>query len=540
MHYTSSKDKIFRKKSTRTIVVVFLIFLCASIISNFWPWEFLTDLSNLWTFISKDIIPIKINLSLVWASLKITINLAVSSTFFSFIISFVLAILSSNILNISKLLSKTIRFSATLGRSIPEIVLAYILFATIGIGITSAFLALTIITTSFLLRMLVTVIDGIEPEQFYAIDAVGGTAYDKVIHVIIPMLIDNIILWVIYNIEVNIRSSTIVGIVGGGGIGILLFYYVKSFQYNYAAGVILCIAVIIILLELIRKIFLKILGMTATQYFSSISRIKIIMIVYAIFAIYSLYTLNIQWRSFGLLASLPLLIFEMLQFDLTKANVILFDLTKTFAITLLSTFYGAVFGVIGGCVLSHNYKKNKLGYYVIESIMAFIRAIPNMIWVLITLICFGFGSKAAIVGICIHSTCFLTKAFSQIYNDVPFDVIDASYSCGATDYQIYTNIIMPYANSQIIQWTLYRLEMNFSTSSILGIVGAGGVGQHIFIAMNTYKYGEAGFAIFCIIIVALFLEYLDNILNLKMGLSSAYIKKMKRCIRGELFARIYC
>ena len=77
----------------------------------------------------------------------------------------------------------------------------------------------------------------------------GGTFWHKVCQGIVPTCLTQFIAWFLYCIELNIRASTIVGMVGGGGIGLVLFSYIKSFNYAGAAGIILVIAAMVIMVE---------------------------------------------------------------------------------------------------------------------------------------------------------------------------------------------------------------------------------------------------------------------------------------------------
>ncbi|MFQ9935856.1 MAG: PhnE/PtxC family ABC transporter permease [Phascolarctobacterium faecium] len=85
--------------------------------------------------------------------------------------------------------------------------------------------------------------------QWKGLTACGGTFWQKVCQGIVPTCSTQFIAWFLYCIELNIRASTIVGMVGGGGIGLVLFSYIKSFNYAGAAGIILVIAAMVIMVE---------------------------------------------------------------------------------------------------------------------------------------------------------------------------------------------------------------------------------------------------------------------------------------------------
>ena len=75
-----------------------------------------------------------------------------------------------------------------------------------------------------------------------------------------------------------------------------------------------------------------------------------------------------------------------------------------------------------------------------------------------------------------HATAFFARAFTQSFEDVPEEVIEALEATGASKLHIFLSAILPAAASQIMAWTGLRFEINFSESAILGMIGAGGIG----------------------------------------------------------------
>ena len=93
--------------------------------------------------------------------------------------------------------------------------------------------------------------DEISSDCVESLEAVGASFWQRVFNGIWPSCIHGFLSWFLYSMEVNIRASTIVGMVGGGGIGMVLLSYLKSFKYHRAAGIILAIAIMVILVELL-------------------------------------------------------------------------------------------------------------------------------------------------------------------------------------------------------------------------------------------------------------------------------------------------
>lgn len=239
-----------KKFSFVFFMVLLLIFLASTAYTRYNPLELLFRGEEFWTFLKEDFFPPKLsNPPSIFSAIAVTLALAVISTFIAMVLALITAVyISSNTAPILWL-AKCIRAVVTLMRNIPSLIWAYILFSALGIGTGVACLALIISSYAFLTRMFVEVIDELPPNALEPVIACGGTFGQRVFHCVLPNCIPNFIEWFLYSLEINIRSSTIVGMVGGGGIGLLLFMYIKSFNYRAAAGIILVIAAMVILVE---------------------------------------------------------------------------------------------------------------------------------------------------------------------------------------------------------------------------------------------------------------------------------------------------
>ena len=159
--------------------------------------------------------------------------------------------------DIVKPLKKIIRAFASLQRNIPSMIWTFLLIMSFGIGTVVGTLALLITTCGFLIRSFIETIDEVGGESLEALQSVGAGRLSIITQVIIPASLPGFLSWLLYSLEVNIRSSTLVGAVGGGGIGLIMMGYIKQFRYHSAMGVILLVAVIVILVDLLTNYLRK-------------------------------------------------------------------------------------------------------------------------------------------------------------------------------------------------------------------------------------------------------------------------------------------
>ena len=171
--------------------------------------------------------------------------------------SLVLAFLGSNTTAPWPPLKKIVRLVASVQRNIPSMIWTFLLIMSFGIGNLVGVLALLISTCGFLIRSFIETIDEVGGESLEAMEAVGAGRLTTITQVIVPACLPGFLSWLLYSLEVNIRSSTLVGAVGGGGIGLVMMGYIKQFRYHSAIGVILLIAAIVILVDMLTNFLRK-------------------------------------------------------------------------------------------------------------------------------------------------------------------------------------------------------------------------------------------------------------------------------------------
>ena len=252
------KPSAERKRMMFTVGVVVVLFLIASACTNYKPWELFINMDNFWSFLFDDLMPPKIaDANSIVNGLLQTISMAIAATMFAAMISVVLAFLGSEATCPWKPFCKIIRAIASLQRNIPNMIWTFILIMSFGIGNVVGILALLIQSTGFMTRAFIETIDEIGAESIEAIKSVGGSRLTIATQALIPACVEDVISWVLYGLEVNIRSSTLVGAVGGGGIGLIMMGYIKQFRYHTAMGIILLVAGIVISVDMITNFLRK-------------------------------------------------------------------------------------------------------------------------------------------------------------------------------------------------------------------------------------------------------------------------------------------
>lgn len=204
---------------------------------------------------------------------------------------------------------------------------------------------------------------------------------------------------------------------------------------------------------------------------------------------------------------------EMAHFSTERFSITLTTLTETITVTILATVYGLLLGLAAGALAARNITPWKPLAVILQSLFALIRSVPTAVWVLLVLASLGFGMSAGIVGLGFHVVAFFGKVFAQAFEEVPDETIEALRSTGAGRIQIFFGAVLPSAFTALIAWTALRFEINFGEASILGMVGAGGIGYTIMAAMNSYKLGRAGLAVLLVFLFAYGVELLTSLIK---------------------------
>ena len=137
----------------------------------------------------------------------------------------------------------------TLSRSIHEIVWALIFVSAVGLGAFPGILAIAMRSIGFIAKMTAETIEDVDPNPVEAIRAVGGNQYQVIRYAILPQILPNVLGVIIFEWDINIRRSTIMGLVGAGGLGLTFHRQMVMFNYPGVTTVILAILSLIVIGE---------------------------------------------------------------------------------------------------------------------------------------------------------------------------------------------------------------------------------------------------------------------------------------------------
>ena len=198
---------------------------------------------------------------------------------------------------------------------------------------------------------------------------------------------------------------------------------------------------------------------------------------------------------------------RMLPPDFSNLNQLIYAMFETIEIAFLGTFIAIVLSIPFGLFSARNLAPNYFVYIVCKTVVIFFRAIPEFIIAMILVIAIGFGAMPGVLALGLHTMGFLAKFYAEDIEHVNKGPIDALRSSGATKSQIISFGIIPQILPAFVANNLYILDRNVRMATMLGIVGAGGIGYELQSSFRMFEYERVS-AIIILIFFTIFL--IDN------------------------------
>lgn len=177
-----------------------------------------------------------------------TLQLAIVGTLFAIIISSPFAVLAARNIAPPALYGVT-RLLLNANRAIPDIIFALIFVAAVGLGPFGGVMALAIGSIGFMAKVYAESIEAIDPQQVLAVKATGANRAQTIVYAVMPQALPMIASYSLLLFETNIRSATVLGIVGAGGVGFELQKYMSLFQYQYLTGALIIVIVVVTVID---------------------------------------------------------------------------------------------------------------------------------------------------------------------------------------------------------------------------------------------------------------------------------------------------
>ncbi|CAM5181014.1 phosphonate ABC transporter, permease protein PhnE [Oligella ureolytica] len=190
-------------------------------------------------------------------------------------------------------------------------------------------------------------------------------------------------------------------------------------------------------------------------------------------------------------------------------------MVESLTMALTSTAAGIVISIPIAVGAAKNLSPSWI-YYICRSIIALSRTLNEIIVAIFMVALFGFGAFAGFLTLTFATIGFLAKLLAEDIEEIQTSQLEALKATGAGFLQSLDFAILSQCLPRLVGLSLYRLDINFRESAVIGIIGAGGIGGTLSTAMDRYEYSSAGAVLILIIAIVMIAEYSSSWIRRKM------------------------
>lgn len=199
----------------------------------------------------------------------------------------------------------------------------------------------------------------------------------------------------------------------------------------------------------------------------------------------------------------------------SRWNEIFEGILESLTMTIVSTALGILLSIPVGIGAAGNIAPFPV-YFLCRSIIAISRTFPEVIIAIFFVAMFGFGALAGMLTLTFATIGFMAKLLAEDIEDIDPVQTEAIRSTGAGFFQMLTWSVQPQVMPRLIGLSVYRLDINFRESAVIGIVGAGGIGATLNTSIDRYEYDTTAAILIVIIVIVMCAEYVSGIIRKRL------------------------
>jgi len=184
-------------------------------------------------------------------------------------------------------------------------------------------------------------------------------------------------------------------------------------------------------------------------------------------------------------------------------------LGETLLIAYVATLTGVVGAFAAAAPASRNLMRRAWVRFAVRRALEFCRTVPDIVFALIFVAAFGLGALAGILAIAIHTTGALGKLFTEVVENIDMAPVEGVASTGASWLSQVRFAVTPQVLSNLVSYALLRFEVNVRGATVIGFVGAGGIGQDLIVAIRKFYYSDVSAMLLMIIVTVMAIDMLS-------------------------------
>lgn len=459
----------------------------------------------------------------VFEKLFETIEIAILSSLMGVLLAIPFSLLTANNISPNKWISNILTAVFSFFRTIPSLIWAAILVSIFSIGKFSGIVALTIIAFLMSSKLFRENIEAIKENQINSTRSVGAKPIQVLRYCILPYMFQLTLSIFFIVFETNIRSATVLGLVGAGGVGQIMWRDLNHLRYDNLATLILILFITIFLIDSL-SLFLRNRLKKSSIEFKSIKNYKKYQIGKSIFVpLFIIVLLGLIINSVGITWDRLLLglgqgksiIARMINIDISYYPKLIQGISESFFIALFATIVGSLSAIIISYFTAYNTSPKKGISIFFKAIINILRTFPPIITAIIFFRGVGPGPLAGAMALSIYTTGVLTKMYSEVLENTEDNIKNSVLITGASNIESYRHGLIPHTLPSFLSLSLYRLESNIRNSTILGLIGAGGIGTSLSMNITWRNWERVGLLLFGTSLMVILIDQFSNILRKK-------------------------
>lgn len=520
-----------------------------------WSWVYihmtfggvLGGFSDLWSLLKRMFPPDYYQLSSIVSATIETLWMALIGTFIAVIMSVPLAFGAARNTTPHPTVASLCRGIISLSRAVPDLIFAAIFVRAFGIGPLAGVLALGLHSIGMIGKLLADAIENVDQAPRDATTSTGASKWQSIISSVIPQVSPSMVGVALYRLDINVRSSAVLGLVGAGGIGFIVQTALRSLDYQSALAAVSVIFIVIMAIEIFSaRVRGAILGERTTSVVSvrkdSVakekrttrdakllvdavtmralrppltserrSRLVSVWIVVALLAI-ALGTINMPIiGSIQYFDDVAQTARDLFPPDFTTARAELIKgMLESVGIAFISTLLGLLIAIPLGLLSARNIVARRSVYAVTRVSLVMFRGIPELIIAVLFVSAMGLGPVPGTLALTIVTACFMAKLFADTFEEADPNPREAIFATGASRSQEFIGAVFPQALPSLVSQVLYMLDINLRSSTVLGIVGGGGIGFLLLSSIRVMELQTTGAVVISIFVVVYVIELLGT------------------------------
>lgn len=214
--------------------------------------------------------------------------------------------------------------------------------------------------------------------------------------------------------------------------------------------------------------------------------------------------------------ALAQLVDEMTPPDFTRWRSWLSPIVDTFAMSVAGTALAVTLSLPLGLLAAPNTSPHPLVFRATRIALNALRSVPELIMGIFFVAAVGFGALPGVLALGLHSVGMVGKFFAEAIEHADPKPIEAARAAGASPFQVVTHAVLPQVLPQLTDTTLYRWEYNFRASTVLGVVGAGGIGFELIASLKLLQYDQVAAIMLCILGAVTLVDALGGLLRRRL------------------------